>query len=163
MITAGTWHPDELNLWCYGRKGRLFRRLDMEGLRIRQLFQEDLPPWSKKETKAQRGKSLVAQWLRLCTFTAKGEGSIPGEKIKDPPSTSQGAWAKQNKTKQKSTEKWRDSALCPPVSSSCSVITFLSKERVCLGGRKGRGKGKLLSFMGHFYMRLSWSLAPFYR
>ena len=57
----------------------------MEGLRIRELFQEDLPPSSKKETKAQTGNSLVVQWLRLCTFTAKGEGSIPGGKIKASP------------------------------------------------------------------------------
>ena len=57
----------------------------MEGLRIRELFQEDLPPSSKKETKAQTENSLVVQWLRLCTFTAKGEGSIPGGKIKTPP------------------------------------------------------------------------------
>lgn len=44
MIIGGMWHLGELNLWSYGRKGRLFRRRDMQGLRIRELFQKDLPP-----------------------------------------------------------------------------------------------------------------------
>ena len=37
----------------------------------------------KKKTKIEDlGNSLVVQWLGLCTFTAKGPGSIPGRGTK---------------------------------------------------------------------------------
>ena len=39
--------------------------------------------------------SLVVQWLRLCTFTAKGPGSIPGQGTKIP----QAVWSSQKKKK----------------------------------------------------------------
>ena len=53
--------------------------------------------------KISLGNSPAVQWLRLCTFTAKGKSSIPGQGNK----TLQAAWCgqKQNKTKQKHYKK----------------------------------------------------------
>jgi len=41
---------------------------------------------------------LAVQWLGLCTSTAGGKGSIPGQEMKIPHATSHGQ--KQTKTKQ---------------------------------------------------------------
>ena len=46
-----------------------------------------------KNKKNTIGNSLVVQWLGLCTFTAVGPGSIPGQGTKIP----QAAPCSQNK------------------------------------------------------------------
>ena len=45
------------------------------------------------------GNSLAAQWLGLCTFTAMGPGSIPGQGTEIPQDAGHGQKTKQNKTK----------------------------------------------------------------
>ena len=46
----------------------------------------------------------MVQWLRLCTFTAKAEGSIPGGKIKTSPHEPRGT-GKKIKIKKKKAQR----------------------------------------------------------
>ena len=49
-----------------------------------------------KQVNPSRGNartSLVVQWLRLCSFTAGGKGSTPGQGTKIP----RGTWSSHNK------------------------------------------------------------------
>ena len=54
------------------------------------------------EVEELRGTSRVVQWLRLCTYSAGGMGSIPGWTTKIPN-------AKQHSQKKKKKEKWKES------------------------------------------------------
>ena len=49
--------------------------------------------------KYQRENSLAVQWLGLCTFTAKGPGSIPGQRTNIPQASRCGQKKKKKKKK----------------------------------------------------------------
>ena len=50
------------------------------------------------------GNSLAVQWLRLHAFTAKGTGSIPGQRTKIP----QAAWCSQKRKRKKENDEKED-------------------------------------------------------
>ena len=52
------------------------------------------------------GNSLAVQWLGLCTFTAEGTGSTPGQRTKIPQATQCGQKEKR-KEKEMSSFVWQ--------------------------------------------------------